>query len=277
MSKEKLYQYKDFGSKPDQETEIKTLKELLKEKDREIENLRKEDKSKDALIAGKDTRIAELIEQVRNMGIDKDVTGLPNRREHFLDEVSKIFHFKKAGVEEEKEHFQERKEGFKHASIIFCDIDNFKSFNDKFGHEAGDFVLKRISEILKENLRINDRICRWGGEEIIIALMGDDIEESKKVAERLRQAVNDFTAQFKNEYPNHPDINEVVISLSLGLSALSADKELDTSIREADAAMYVAKKLGGKNCVKVFSELDEKERQTAEKFLKKSREKAEEK
>ncbi|MEK7596007.1 MAG: GGDEF domain-containing protein [Patescibacteria group bacterium] len=166
-----------------------------------------------------------------------------------------------------KNAFQERKEGFKHASIIFCDIDNFKSFNDKFGHKTGDLILKRISETLSENLRINDRICRWGGEEIIIALMGDDMEESKKVAERLRQAANNLTAQFKKEYRRHPDINEAAISLSLGLSVLSADKKLDLSIDEADAAMYVAKKSGGKNCVKVFSELDEKERQMAENFL----------
>lgn len=228
--------------------------EILK---RENERLRKE-------IQIKDARAAELIEEIRMMGIDK-VTGLENRRGYFLNEVSKAFHFKKAGFEEEKK-YRERKEGFKHASIAFCDIDNFKSFNDKFGHKTGDLILRRISETLSENLRINDRICRWSGEEIVIALMGDDAEESKKVAERLRQAVNNLTEQFKDEYRDHPDVNEAAISLSIGLSALSADKELNLSIDEADAAMYAAKK-SGKNRVKVFSELDEKERQMAEKFL----------
>lgn len=235
--------------------------EILKQ---EIKKLRKENQTKDA-------RIAELIEQIKTMGIDK-VTGLENRREHFLNEVSKVFHFKKTSVKKEKNNFRERKEGFKHASVVFCDIDNFKSFNDKFGHKTGDLILRRISDTLSENLRTDDRICRWGGEEIVIALMGNDLEESKRVAERLRQAVNDLTTQFKKEYCDHPDIDEVVISLSLGLCVLFADKELNFSVEEADAAMYVAKKLGGKNCVKVFSELDEKERQMAEKFLKKSEE-----
>lgn len=232
--------------------------EILKQ---EIEKLRKESQNKDA-------RIAELVKQVKAESIIDDLTGLEEKRSHFLEEISRAFHFREAGVEEEKKDFQERKEGFKHASVIFCDIDHFKKFNDDFGHKTGDYVLKKVAQILKESLRTNDLICRWGGEEIVIALMGDDLEESKKVAERLRQAVSNFTAEFKDndKYRNHPKINEAVISISLGLSVLFSDKELDLSIEEADAAMYIAKE-SGRNRVKVFSELDEKERQTAENFF----------
>jgi polar amino acid transport system substrate-binding protein len=74
-------------------------------------------------------------------------------------------------------------------SIIFFDIDHFKNINDTYGHEKGDFVLKELAKIIKENLRKNDIFGRWGGEEFLILLPNTSYEETLKVAEKLRKII----------------------------------------------------------------------------------------
>ena len=78
---------------------------------------------------------------------------------------------------------EKRKEGFKDISFLFCDIDYFKSVNDNYGHPFGDEILKEVAQIFKENIRENDTVCRWGGDEITISLLGAD---EKKRWKKLR-------------------------------------------------------------------------------------------
>lgn len=118
-------------------------------------------------------------------------------------------------------------------SLIIFDIDFFKKINDRYGHNAGDYVLKKISEIIKNNIRKADYIVRWGGEEFLLLLPETDIDGAKKLAEKLRAVVENFS--FK-------DIGNVTISL--GVTQMKTGENLDQAIKRADEALYMAKNKG---------------------------------
>jgi diguanylate cyclase (GGDEF)-like protein len=123
-------------------------------------------------------------------------------------------------------------------AILMCDLDHFKVLNDSQGHLAGDEVLGRIGQIIRETLRVGDVACRWGGEEFTIALPGMSLGQGAQVAERLRRTV---AASALSPYR---------VSMSIGVSAVSmtpmddSEVALEQAVREADRAMYVAKDLG---------------------------------
>jgi diguanylate cyclase (GGDEF)-like protein len=110
--------------------------------------------------------------------------------------------------------------------------------NDSQGHLAGDEVLARVGEIIRETLRVGDVACRWGGEEFTIALPGMSIGQGAQVAERLRRTVAAST------------LSRGPVSMSIGVSAVSmtpmddSEPALEQAVREADRAMYLAKSLG---------------------------------
>src|SRR3990167_7360796 len=74
-------------------------------------------------------------------------------------------------------------------SLVFVDVDHFKKVNDTYGHQAGDLALKTIAKILRENVREIDIVGRYGGEEMVIGLIGANLNDAKKIAEHLRQKV----------------------------------------------------------------------------------------
>lgn len=140
--------------------------------------------------------------------------------------------------------FKERFEHFlllsqrddKKLSLVFLDIDNFKSINDTFGHSMGDKVLKLFSSIIKTHLRATDLIGRWGGEEFIILLINCDLEEAKIITNKLRQSIeNDNSLR---QLVNHS------ITASFGLTQAKKDDTSDLIIQRADEAMYISKKEG---------------------------------
>lgn len=118
-------------------------------------------------------------------------------------------------------------------SIIFCDIDNFKLINDNHGHGVGDEVLKSFVKIISQNIRKNDYLVRWGGEEFLV--LAPEINESQaaKLAENLRQMTVKFSM---------PKVN--AITCSFGVAQIKKDESLESLHKRADAAMYRAKKLG---------------------------------
>ncbi len=127
-------------------------------------------------------------------------------------------------------------------SVIFIDIDNFKKINDKFGHNVGDQVLQKIAQIFKDNIRHIDLIARWGGEEFIIVLINSSLEDSKKIAEKLRNILEN-NQELKN-------LTSITVTGSFGLTQLKEDDSLDRLIDRADNAMYQAKNSGkNKICV----------------------------
>ncbi|MDE8344549.1 MAG: PleD family two-component system response regulator [Acidocella sp.] len=119
-------------------------------------------------------------------------------------------------------------------AMLVIDIDHFKMINDRLGHPVGDRVLCSVAEILRANLRKSDLISRYGGEEFVavIGAMADD-ERALKVAEKLRQAIEDMTF-----------MADIRITTSIGVSVYDGGISAAALIEQADAALYDAKRTG---------------------------------
>jgi diguanylate cyclase (GGDEF)-like protein len=123
------------------------------------------------------------------------------------------------------------------------DLDHFKSINDRFGHAAGDGVLRGVARVLRSRLRVYDTVCRYGGEEIVVVVPGTSLTIAKEVAEDLRVTIQD--RKF-----DELDL-QLGVTASLGVAAFpSIAPDADTLLRVADAALYRAK-AGGRNRVAV--------------------------
>jgi diguanylate cyclase (GGDEF)-like protein len=129
-------------------------------------------------------------------------------------------------------------------SVVVVDLDRFKQVNDNFGHAAGDAVLRVFAEVARKTLRVNDKIGRLGGEEFALFLYGSGAEAAMVIAERLRRTFQD-AAEFLDGQP-------VRATLSAGVATSIADADLETLLREADAALYQAKD-NGRNRVECIS------------------------
>ncbi len=131
-------------------------------------------------------------------------------------------------------------------SLIVFDVDDFKSYNDSFGHPAGDRALEQVSKISKTVMRRMDNLARYGGEEFVAVLPGTGKQEATRLAERLREAIEkDSTPSPHNDLPKQ-------ITVSIGVASYPEDAEdKDKLIFCADGALYDAKR-DGKNRVRVY-------------------------
>lgn len=129
-------------------------------------------------------------------------------------------------------------------SMMMIDVDNFKTFNDTYGHLAGDQVLIMVGENLRKPLRPNDMVARFGGEEFCVLLPETRIEFAAEVAERLRERVSKGDPGIINgqQLPH--------VTISIGVTEYKPGYGLETMIASADVAMYHAKQ-AGRNCVKI--------------------------
>ncbi|MBY6037460.1 diguanylate cyclase [Fictibacillus nanhaiensis] len=150
-------------------------------------------------------------------------------------------HFKRMLTKEMKKTRESEGE----MTLLFCDVDNFKMLNDNEGHVYGDSVLKKIANILKENVRKSDLVCRYGGEEFVVILPDCGQAEGVKIAEEIRQMVA--------VYGSHSLLTPITISIGLAVFPKDADEE--KLVYLADRAMYVAK-TNGKNLVVSANELN---------------------
>lgn len=125
--------------------------------------------------------------------------------------------------------------------LIMSDIDDFKKINDTYGHDCGDMVLVKVSEIMSACVRKNDYVCRWGGEEMLILLQSGP-ETAEKVADRICKEVRSSEIDFENR--------KVHVTITLGVSAYSENATIHSMISEADHKLYHGKK-NGKNRVVV--------------------------
>jgi two-component system, cell cycle response regulator len=122
-------------------------------------------------------------------------------------------------------------------SLLMLDVDNFKHYNDTYGHPAGDVVLRQVAQVLQETARTCDVVARYGGEEFVVLLPGADVEEAKTVAERFRNAVE------TGAWP------ERGITVSIGAATrVPTTLHPDTLLADADTALYRSKHRG-RNCV----------------------------
>jgi diguanylate cyclase (GGDEF)-like protein len=122
-------------------------------------------------------------------------------------------------------------------SLILLDIDNFKQYNDQYGHMEGDRVLARLGRIILANLRDADSAYRYGGEEFTVLLPETDAQEAVTVAERIRKRIGAevFSPRLRTE------INKTV---SIGIARYHPGEELSAFVKRADKAMYTAKQQG---------------------------------
>lgn len=127
------------------------------------------------------------------------------------------------------------------ATLIVADIDHFKSFNDRFGHPAGDAALRHVVDVLSRNCRKGDLLGRFGGEEFLVLMPGTTLPEGQCVAERL-------CAALRNE-PLEMDGEVRPVTASFGVAVVEDPRELNTAVERTDVALYSAKR-GGRNCVR---------------------------
>lgn len=121
--------------------------------------------------------------------------------------------------------------------LIMCDVDNFKTVNDRFGHLMGDYVLAQIASILKSCVRGSDYVVRYGGDEFLIVLSETDAPGSQVVLNRIREKVADWDRTSR--------MGNVPIGVSMGLHQHLAGQTVEQSVSEADTHMYADKRSKG--------------------------------
>jgi diguanylate cyclase (GGDEF)-like protein len=152
------------------------------------------------------------------------LTGLANRRA-FEREVSRRL---------------TQREQQRPLCLLLMDIDDFKGFNDRFGHSFGDRVLSEIGGTLKGIARRDDFIARWGGDEFALLLGSTSLDEASQIAERFRKAVCDTRLQAA-------DGQEVNLTASIGIAEAEPHDDAASLYGRSDAALYAAKE-AGRNC-----------------------------
>jgi diguanylate cyclase (GGDEF)-like protein len=120
-------------------------------------------------------------------------------------------------------------------SVILFDIDHFKSINDTYGHDVGDEVLRKVAAVVRKNLRKDDVIARWGGEEFVILLPKTNKKAATVVAEKLRNAIKSVKI---------PQMKGRVITASFGVTEVREGESLEKVLKRADEALYEAKRNG---------------------------------
>ncbi len=124
-------------------------------------------------------------------------------------------------------------------SIAIGDLDDFKEINDTYGHQAGDEVLRKIAKLLKSNVRKQDIVGRWGGEEFILMYPETNLKGAIIVTEKIRKAIEDLVFEY--------DKKKIHATITLGVATYDGKIDINECIRIADGALYEGKKRG-KNC-----------------------------
>lgn len=119
------------------------------------------------------------------------------------------------------------------ASLIILDLDHFKRINDTYGHDVGDKILISFSELIKDSIRLSDRLFRYGGEEFVVIADGANLENAAVLAESIRKRV-ETSNLFEKE----------TITISLGVAALRDGQSPEDWLKLADEALYAAKRTG---------------------------------
>jgi len=168
--------------------------------------------------------------QLYAMAVTDSLTSLYTKR-YFLQKLDEL-----------ESAFQEGGEGF---WVLFFDLDHFKEVNDRYGHQVGDQVLTRVAELILLNIRHGDVACRYGGEEFVVLLQGDDLRAAQGVAERIRISVEKYIFTVDG-------IPSFSRTISVGLAGFPVHGETaERVVSAADGALYRAK-ARGRNRVEIW-------------------------
>ena len=124
-------------------------------------------------------------------------------------------------------------------SILMIDIDHFKKFNDSYGHQVGDQVLRLVAKVLQESVRDVDLAARYGGEELIAVLPGADLGLCADVAERIRRRISEARLTRRS---TGQEIASVTVSI--GVAQFRLAEAAEATIERCDRALYQAKRAG---------------------------------
>jgi diguanylate cyclase len=176
------------------------------------------------------SKLSEELEAAKGEARVDGLTGLYNRR-HFDESLMGAIKYVQAE---------------NNCSLIILDIDHFKKFNDKYGHDSGDNLLKSISERMRTLITERCTICRYGGEEFAVICHGMSLQSAKEMAEKIRDGVWewDFVVEYK----------KVPVTISLGVAEIRGDDDLSSPIQRADGALYLSKN-SGRNTVRTEKEV----------------------
>ena len=123
-------------------------------------------------------------------------------------------------------------------AVALCDVDFFKAYNDRYGHLAGDDVLRRVAATISSGLRIGDTTYRYGGEEFLVVLPEQDADAATAITDRLRLAVADLGI------PHAVGTPDGVVTISAGVAVSTGAGDADGLLKAADEALYAAKRDG---------------------------------
>jgi diguanylate cyclase (GGDEF)-like protein len=197
-------------------------------------------KNKEVLL----TRIKELESEIKSLEKDLIHDGLTLLKTRiFFEEETKVYLelIRNSNIGKRRQWF-----GFKNLSILFFDIDHFKSVNDVYGHDKGDEVLKIVAKTIMENLRHGDTACRWGGEEMVVSLLGAVESDAVSKAENILTKIREI---------KFPDLPELKVTASIGVVTAETILSFEDLIKRADTAMYQAKE-SGRDKVVAFSQIE---------------------
>ncbi|WP_460104401.1 GGDEF domain-containing protein [Sessilibacter sp. MAH4] len=186
------------------------------------------------LLAEENNKIKQELELHKYRSLHDPLTGLPNRESY----NQKIYL--------EYERWKSTKQPL---MICVCDIDHFKKFNDSYGHQTGDRVLKVVATILKKALGNLGLVCRYGGEEFVLIMVNIEISLAEKAIDNARQKIATTAFRFKKE--------PITVTASFGICAFKGESTIAEVFENADKALYKAKD-AGRNCVITHSELVER-------------------
>ncbi|MDF2610820.1 MAG: domain S-box/diguanylate cyclase protein [Lachnospiraceae bacterium] len=165
--------------------------------------------------------IIKDMEELKIIAMMDQLTELPNRR--YIDTFifSKMNEFTQLGIP---------------FGIAFMDIDHFKSFNDTYGHDIGDEVLKMVAKTLKSNIRSTDLIGRWGGEEFMAVISHVDKEKLLSITQKVKTLVENSVLRKDNK--------ELNVTISIGATMSQENDTIESMIKRADTLLYQSKNQG---------------------------------
>lgn len=175
------------------------------------------------------------IVQVRKQSLTDALTGLPNR---------------KCFDERLRTNMREALRSGEPLCLVFTDIDHFKKFNDTWGHQTGDQVLRLVAHCLSENVKGRDMPVRFGGEEFTVLLPNTTLENAVGLADQIRRAV-----EGKSVVRRSTGEKLATITVSFGVALFRPDDTAESFIARADACLYAAKH-AGRNCVRAENDPD---------------------